>query len=98
MLQYKAVVERSGSGEARLRIQPGLTLHEGVEIGKIERHRVRCAEDDPVEILLLGGRDLEERVAVAGAIQQPLGREIKARIEHEADRDEEERGFAETFS
>src|SRR5450759_2840448 len=98
MLEHEAVVQRSGAGRGQVQdLEPRLALHLRIEVGEIQRHGVRSAEDHPVDRAVLRSGDLEEWIAATGLKHEPLGRVIDAGVEREADRDEEECGYAEAF-
>jgi len=91
-LQHKAIVERAGPGRCEIDdLQPGFALHLAVKISEIERHGVRGAEDHPIVVARIGGRDLEERVAMPIAEKELFGRGSQPRINQKTDRDKQER-------
>ncbi len=68
-----------------------------IEVREIERHGVRRAEDEPVELRLLRHCDLEKRVTFSGAIDELLGDAIHSRIDREPNRDKNQGRFSEAL-
>jgi hypothetical protein len=90
VLQHEPVVERAGARRCKVQdALPGRALHDGVEIGEVQRHGMRRAEDHPIEVRLLRGGDLEQGIALAGGVDQRLRCIEEPRVDGEPDGDED---------
>jgi hypothetical protein len=64
ILEHETVVERSGVGRGQVQNpQPRFALHLGIEVGEIQRHGVRRAEDHPVDRAVLRSGSSSNRLA-----------------------------------